>query len=129
MDMDYLSPTRVQIRYDLPLGGSCSTSSTRAQVLDPGPPRSDYEPIGLRPSTLVKVDMLLATATGSDALDHHPQRIRLQPGVGLVARLRKTDPPRQQNRHPGPGRDRGEHPSPAKTVIWSARTSPEVLRR
>ncbi len=95
VDMDYLSPTRVQIRYDLPLGEivldffDVLKSSTRGYA------SLDYEPIGLRPSELVKVDVLLA-GEKVDALSviTHKEFAYTQ-GKDLVARLRKTIP-RQQ---------------------------------
>ncbi len=95
VDMDYLSPTRVQIRYDLPLGEivldffDVLKSSTRGYA------SLDYEPIGLRASDLVKVDVLLA-GDRVDALSviTHKEFAYGQ-GKDLVARLRKTIP-RQQ---------------------------------
>ena len=95
VDMDYLSPSRVQIRYDLPLGEivldffDVLKSSTRGYA------SLDYEPIGLRASELVKVDVLLA-GEKVDALSiiTHKDFAYTQ-GKDLVARLRKTIP-RQQ---------------------------------
>ena len=60
VDMHYLSPQRVQIRYDMPLAEivldffDLLKSSTRGYA------SLDYEPIGNRASDLVKVDILLA---------------------------------------------------------------------
>ena len=95
VDMDYLSPTRVQIRYDLPLGEivldffDVLKSSTRGYA------SLDYEPIGLRPSDLVKVDVLLA-GDKVDALSVITHKdFAYNQGKDLVARLRKTIP-RQQ---------------------------------
>jgi GTP-binding protein LepA len=95
VDMDYLSPTRVQIRYDLPLGEivldffDVLKSSTRGYA------SLDYEPIGLRPSDLVKVDVLLA-GDRVDALSIITHKeFAYNQGKDLVARLRKTIP-RQQ---------------------------------
>jgi GTP-binding protein LepA len=95
VDMDYLSPTRVQIRYDLPLGEivldffDVLKSSTRGYA------SLDYEPIGLRPSELVKVDVLLA-GEKVDALSVITHKeFAYNQGKDLVARLRKTIP-RQQ---------------------------------
>ena len=95
VDMDYLSPTRVQIRYDLPLGEivldffDVLKSSTRGYA------SLDYEPIGLRPSDLVKVDVLLA-GDKVDALSVITHKdFAYNQGKDLVSRLRKTIP-RQQ---------------------------------
>jgi GTP-binding protein LepA len=95
VDMDYLSPTRVQIRYDLPLGEivldffDVLKSSTRGYA------SLDYEPIGLRASDLVKVDVLLA-GDRVDALSVITHKdFAYNQGKDLVARLRKTIP-RQQ---------------------------------
>ncbi|MBN8869778.1 MAG: elongation factor 4 [Solirubrobacterales bacterium] len=95
VDMDYLSPTRVQIRYDLPLGEivldffDVLKSSTRGYA------SLDYEPIGLRASDLVKVDVLLA-GDRVDALSVITHKdFAYNQGKELVSRLRKTIP-RQQ---------------------------------
>ena len=95
VDMDYLSPTRVQIRYDLPLGEivldffDVLKSSTRGYA------SLDYEPIGLRASDLVKVDVLLA-GDRVDALSVITHKeFAYNQGKDLVSRLRKTIP-RQQ---------------------------------
>ena len=95
VDMDYLSPTRVQIRYDLPLGEivldffDVLKSSTRGYA------SLDYEPIGLRSSELVKVDVLLA-GEKVDALSVITHKeFAYNQGKELVSRLRKTIP-RQQ---------------------------------
>src|SRR4249919_387391 len=63
VDMHYLSPQRVQIRYDMPLAEivldffDLLKSSTRGYA------SLDYEPIGNCASDLVKVDILLAGET------------------------------------------------------------------
>jgi GTP-binding protein LepA len=95
VDMDYLSPTRVQIRYDLPLAEivldffDVLKSSTRGYA------SLDYEPIGLRASDLVKVDVLLA-GDRVDALSVITHKeFAYNQGKELVSRLRKTIP-RQQ---------------------------------
>jgi GTP-binding protein LepA len=93
--MDYLSPNRVQIRYELPLAEivldffDVLKSSTRGYA------SLDYEPIGNKPSDLVKVDVLLA-GDKVDALSVIAHRdFAYEHGKDLVARLRKTIP-RQQ---------------------------------
>jgi len=95
VDMHYLSPQRVQIRYDMPLAEivldffDLLKSSTRGYA------SLDYEPIGNRASDLVKVDILLA-GDRVDALSIIVHRdAAYEQGKRLVERLRKTIP-RQQ---------------------------------
>jgi GTP-binding protein LepA len=95
VDMHYLSPERVQIRYDLPLGEivldfyDLLKSSTRGYA------SLDYEPLDNRPGDLVKLDVLLA-GEPVDALSIICHRDNaFKQGKRLVARLRKTIP-RQQ---------------------------------
>jgi GTP-binding protein LepA len=92
VDMHYLSPQRVQIRYDLPLAEivldffDLLKSSTRGYA------SLDYEPIGNRVSDLVKVDILLA-GDKVDALSIIVYRdFAYDQGKRLVGRLRKTIP-------------------------------------
>ncbi|MEA2783688.1 MAG: GTP-binding protein LepA [Rhodospirillaceae bacterium] len=92
VDMHFLSPQRVQIRYDMPLAEivldffDLLKSSTRGYA------SLDYEPIGNRPSDLVKVDILLA-GDKVDALSIIVHReFSYEQGKRLVSRLRKTIP-------------------------------------
>ncbi|HET9185170.1 MAG TPA: translation elongation factor 4 [Solirubrobacterales bacterium] len=92
VDMHFLSPQRVQIRYDLPLAEivldffDLLKSSTRGYA------SLDYEPIGNRVSDLVKVDILLA-GDKVDALSIIVFRdFAYDQGKRLVGRLRKTIP-------------------------------------
>jgi GTP-binding protein LepA len=92
VDMHYLSPLRVQIRYDMPLAEivldffDLLKSSTRGYA------SLDYEPIGNRASDLVKVDILLA-GDKVDALSIIVHRdFAYEQGKRLVGRLRKTIP-------------------------------------
>jgi GTP-binding protein LepA len=92
VDMHYLSPVRVQIRYDMPLAEivldffDLLKSSTRGYA------SLDYEPIGNRASDLVKVDILLA-GDRVDALSIIVHRdFAYEQGKKLVGRLKKTIP-------------------------------------
>jgi len=92
VDMHFLSPQRVQIRYDLPLAEivldffDLLKSSTRGYA------SLDYEPIGNQVSDLVKVDILLA-GEKVDALSIIVFRdFAYEQGKRLVGRLRKTIP-------------------------------------
>ncbi|HJZ34881.1 MAG TPA: elongation factor 4, partial [Solirubrobacterales bacterium] len=92
VDMTFLSPQRVQVRYDMPLGEivldffDLLKSSTRGYA------SLDYEPIGNEASDLVKVDILLA-GDKVDALSIIVHRdFSYDQGKRLVARLRKTIP-------------------------------------
>jgi len=92
VDMHFLSPERVQIRYDLPLAEivldffDLLKSSTRGYA------SLDYEPIGNRVSDLVKVDILLA-GDKVDALSIIVFKdFAYDQGKRLVGRLRKTIP-------------------------------------
>jgi GTP-binding protein LepA len=92
VDMHFLSPQRVQIRYDLPLAEivldffDLLKSSTRGYA------SLDYEPIGNQASDLVKVDILLA-GEKVDALSIIVFRdFAYDQGKRLVGRLRKTIP-------------------------------------
>ena len=93
--LHYLSPTRVQVQYDLPLAENVLDFFDQLKSRSKGYASLDYEPIGNRPSDLVKLDVLLA-GDKVDALSLivHKEASYDQ-GRNLVERLRKTIP-RQQ---------------------------------
>ena len=92
VDMHYLSPLRVQIRYDMPLAEIVLDFFDYLKSSTKGYASLDYEPIGNRPSDLVKVDILLA-GDRVDALSIIVHReFAYEQGKRLVARLRKTIP-------------------------------------
>jgi GTP-binding protein LepA len=93
--MHYLSPTRVQIQYDLPLAEIVLDFFDQLKSKSKGYASLDYEPLGNRPSNLVKLDVLLAGDT-VDALSLIVHKdASYDQGKVLVERLRKTIP-RQQ---------------------------------
>jgi GTP-binding protein LepA len=93
--MHYLSADRVQLTYDLPLAEVVLDFFDQLKTRTKGYASLDYEPIGLRPSNLVKLDVLL----GGDAVDalsmvvHRDKAYSV--GKELTERLRKRIP-RQQ---------------------------------
>ena len=92
VDMHYLSPERVQLRYDLPLGEIVLDFFDQLKSRTAGYASLDYEPIGLRESDLVKLDILLA-GDPVDALSVIVHREKAyEAGKAMVERLRKTIP-------------------------------------
>jgi GTP-binding protein LepA len=92
VDMHYLSPERVQLRYDLPLAEIVLDFYDQLKSRTSGYASLDYEPIGNRVSDLVKLDVLLA-GDRVDALSvivHRDAAARA--GRALVERLQKTIP-------------------------------------
>ncbi len=92
VDMHYLSPERVQLRYDLPLAEIVLDFFDQLKSRTAGYASLDYEPIGLQASDLVKLDILLA-GEPVDALSVIVHRDKAyDAGKALVERLRKTIP-------------------------------------
>jgi len=92
VDMHYLSPQRVQIRYDLPLAEIVLDFFDQLKSSTRGYASLDYEPTGNRASDLVKLDILLA-GDRVDALSVIVHRdFAYEQGKALVERLRKTIP-------------------------------------
>jgi GTP-binding protein LepA len=92
VDMHYLSPERVQIRYDLPLAEIVLDFFDLLKSSTKGYASLDYEPIGNQPSNLVKLDVLLA-GDKVDALSLIVHKdASYDQGRNLVERLQKTIP-------------------------------------
>ncbi|MDA0181773.1 translation elongation factor 4 [Solirubrobacter phytolaccae] len=93
--MHYLSSDRVQLTYDLPLAEVVLDFFDQLKTRTKGYASLDYEPIGLRPSNLVKLDVLL----GGDAVDALSMVVHrdkaYEQGKQMTERLRKRIP-RQQ---------------------------------
>jgi GTP-binding protein LepA len=93
--MHYLSSERVQLTYDLPLAEIVLDFFDQLKTRTKGYASLDYEPIGLRPSNLVKLDVLLGGDT-VDALSMVVHRDKAyEQGKQMTERLRKRIP-RQQ---------------------------------
>jgi GTP-binding protein LepA len=92
VDLHYLSPERVQIRYDLPLAEIVLDFYDQLKSRTAGYASLDYEPLGYRDSDLVKLDVLLA-GDRVDALSLIVHRDSAYPtGRALVDRLQRTIP-------------------------------------
>jgi GTP-binding protein LepA len=92
VDMHYLSPERVQLAYELPLAEIVLDFYDQLKSQTRGYASLDYEPIGMRASDLVKLDVLLA-GDRVDALSIIVHGDKAYPaGKALVERLQKTIP-------------------------------------
>jgi GTP-binding protein LepA len=93
--MHFLSAERVQVNYDLPLAEIVLDFFDQLKSRTRGYASLDYEPIGLRPSNLVKLDVLLA-GDPVDALSMVVHRDKAYDvGKVLTEKLRRKIP-RQQ---------------------------------
>jgi GTP-binding protein LepA len=92
MDMEYLDPTRVLMRFELPLAEVIVDFYDQLKSRSQGYASMDYEEIGYREGRLVKLDVLV-NGEPVDALSVIVHREDAQSvGRELVARLRKLIP-------------------------------------
>lgn len=91
-DMHYLSTERVEIRYKMPLGEIIFDFFDQLKSQTKGYASLDYEPAGLRPSKLVRVDVLL-NQQPVDAFSTIVHRDKAyEYGKTMTERLRKLIP-------------------------------------
>jgi GTP-binding protein LepA len=90
--MDYITEERVELRYELPLAEIIFDFFDKLKSSTRGYASLDYEPAGMRQSTLVKVDILL-NAEPVDAFSSIVHRDKAYDyGKGMVGRLRELIP-------------------------------------
>jgi len=95
VDMTFLSEQRVQMRYDLPLAEVVLDFFDHLKSRTKGYASLDYEVIGMRPSDLVKLDILLA-GDQVDALSLVVHRDKAYASGKVIAERLQKQIPRQQ---------------------------------
>ncbi|MQB01849.1 MAG: elongation factor 4, partial [Actinobacteria bacterium] len=91
-EMHYLSPERVEIRYHMPLGEIIFDFFDQLKSGTRGYASMDYEPVGMHPSNLVRVDVLL-NGQPVDAFSTIVHRDKAYDyGRNMAERLRKLIP-------------------------------------
>ena len=91
-EMHYLSPERAEIRYHMPLGEIIFDFFDQLKSGTKGYASLDYEPVGLKPSNLVRVDVLL-NEQPVDAFSTIVHRDKAyEYGKRMTERLRKLIP-------------------------------------
>ncbi|MGI6036740.1 MAG: translation elongation factor 4 [Limnochordia bacterium] len=91
-DMEYATPQRVVLRYQLPLGEILMDFFDRLKSRTKGYASLDYKMIGYRPSDMVKLDILL-NGKAVDALSHIAHRTRAEKlGRQLATKLKAVIP-------------------------------------
>jgi GTP-binding protein LepA len=91
-NINYLSPERVELDYEIPLGEVVFDFFDQLKSRTKGYASLDYEPAGYRPSNLVKVDILL-NGQPVDAFSAVIHRDNAQAyGTTMTGRLRKLIP-------------------------------------
>ena len=126
--MHYLSPTGSRSTTTCRSPRSCSTSSTSSSRSSKGYASLDYEPIGNRPSDLVKLDVLLA-GDKVDALSLIVHKEASYDQGREPGRAPPQDDPAAAVRRPGPGRDRRQRDRPRDRQGAAQGRHREALRR
>ena len=92
VNMEYLDPTRVVLHFEMPLAELIVDYFDQLKSRSQGYASMDYEELGYRPASLVKVDILV-NAEPVDALSIIVHRDRAQSiGRALAARLKELIP-------------------------------------
>jgi GTP-binding protein LepA len=94
IEMEYLDPTRVVLRFEMPLADLIVDYFDQLKSRSQGYASMDYEELGYRPADLVKVDILV-NGEPVDALSLIVHRDRAQTTGRLLAERLKTLIPRQ----------------------------------
>lgn len=94
-NQNYLTPERVELTFDMPLAEIVFDFYDRLKTVSKGYASFDYSPIGMRPSKLVKVDVLLNSnqVDALSALIHADNAFKI--GKKMCEKLRELIP-RQQ---------------------------------
>ena len=128
VDMTFLSEQRVQLRYDLPLAEVVLDFFDHLKSRTKGYASLDYELIGLRPSDLVKLDILLA-GDQVDALSLVVHKDKAYGGRPRDRRAAAEADPAPAVRGGHPGRDRVPHHRPRVREAHPQGRDRQVLRR
>ncbi len=103
--LEYLSPERVHLTYELPLAEIVLDYYDQLKSRTRGYASFDYDLAGFKPGALVRVDVLVG-GEPVDALSlDRPPRLRVRPRAAARRQAAGGDPA-PDVRHPDPGRDR-----------------------
>ena len=128
LGMDYLSDTRVELRYTLPLAEIVFDFFDALKSRTRGYASLDYETTGEQAADLVKVDILLhgEPVDAFSAIVHRDKSYAY--GVAMAAKLKDADPPAAV-RGPDPGGDRLADHRPRERARDAQGRPGQVLRR